>query len=59
LWSRLDRHLGRGYSAVWAERLVISELDDRTVSQALAAGVPCQRIWRAAWTVLELPDTER
>lgn len=59
LWARLDHHLGSGYAVVWAERLVMDDLGGRTVSEALAAGVPCKQIWRAAWGVLELPATER
>ena len=31
----------------------------RTVREALAAAVPCKRIWRAVWRQLELPDRLR
>lgn len=59
LWMRLDEHLGSGYAAVWAEQVVLSELGGRTVVEALGAGVPCKRIWRAVWAHLELPASER
>jgi hypothetical protein len=59
LRGKLAHHLGRAYSLVWADTVVIGQLEHRTVSQALAAGVPCLRIWRAAWDALELPDSER
>lgn len=48
-----------GYVAVWADQIVLVELGGRTVREALAAGVPCKRIWRAVWAQLELPDTLR
>lgn len=59
LWSRLDRHLGRAYSGAWAEQVVLAALGGRTVVEALAAGVPTVRVWRAVWEALELPDAER
>ena len=59
LWARLERHLGSGYALVWAERLVMADLGGRTVTEALAAGVPCKQIWRAAWSALELPAVDR
>ncbi|NLA28953.1 MAG: DUF3046 domain-containing protein [Propionibacterium sp.] len=59
LWQRLIAQLGSGYARVWAEQVVLSDLDGRTVAEALAAGVPCKTIWRAAWNHLELPARER
>ncbi|GAA2183469.1 hypothetical protein GCM10009785_27150 [Brooklawnia cerclae] len=59
LWQRLDTHLGAAYSRVWAEQIVLADLDERTVREALAAGVPCKAIWRAVWAQLELPVSER
>lgn len=51
--------LPEGYSRVWADQVVLADLDGLTVSEALAAGVPCKTIWRAAWKQLELPQTQR
>lgn len=59
LWLRLQQHLGDAYSRVWAAQYSLSELQDRTVRQALADGVPCKAIWRAVWSVLELPLQDR
>lgn len=58
-WERMDRHLGASYARVWAERTVIGELDHRTVVEALEAGVPPKQVWRAVWSMLELPASER
>lgn len=59
LWRRLGDALGPAYAHVWAAQMVVTDLDGRTVVEALADGVPCKRIWRAVWTVLELPASER
>lgn len=59
LRARLESHLGSGYSLMWSDTVVLGALDQRTVSQALAGGVPCKRIWLAAWEALELPVRER
>ncbi len=59
LRARLETHLGSAYSLMWADTVVLAGLDHRTVSQALAGGVPCKRIWLAAWEALELPQRER
>jgi len=59
LWARMDEHLGAAYAPVWASQQVLAELDGRTVDEALAAGVPPRRVWRAVWQRLELPAAER
>lgn len=58
-WQRMRRQLGDTYARVWADQVVVAGLDGRTVSEALAAGVPCRSIWRAVWAMLGLPDRER
>ncbi|MCW2774942.1 MAG: hypothetical protein JWN91_3268 [Nocardioides sp.] len=58
-WARMDHALGPAYSRSWADMFVIGELGGRTASQALAAGVPPKEVWRAVWSVLELPPSER
>jgi hypothetical protein len=55
----MDQHLGGAYARVWAREQVLRELDGRTVDQALEAGESPQRVWRAVWGALELPDSER
>jgi len=58
-WARMERHLGSAYASSWASHQSIAALDDRTVDEALADGVPPQRVWRAVHEVLELPASER
>ncbi len=59
LWQRLQDHLGAGYYRVWASEFSLADLDQRTVVEALADGVPSKVIWRAVWAALELPPRER
>ena len=59
LWQRMDEVLPGGYAASWADQVVLEELGSKTVREALAAGQPCKRIWRAVWGQLELPATLR
>jgi len=59
LWARLTKALGPAYVATWAQQMALPDLASRTVVEALAAGVPCKTIWRAAWHQLELTAHER
>lgn len=59
LWRRLEHHLGASYAHSWAGQVVMAELGGRTVLEALDAGVPVVRVWRAVWAQLELPDADR
>ena len=59
LWQRLSDALGPAYCRVWAAEFVLAALGGRTVQEALAAGVPCKRIWRAVWEALDLPASQR
>ena len=59
LHARLGRHLGLGYAPMWADTVVLAPIGHRTVTQALAAGLPCKDIWLAACESLELADHER
>lgn len=59
LRARLNQHLSYPYSLLWAQTYVIASLSQRTVEEALAAGVPCKEIWRSAWAELELPLSDR
>ena len=58
-WERMDRHLGPAYARVWAGQTVIGQLGNRTVQEALDAGVSPKQVWRAVWTMLELPPSEK
>lgn len=58
-WERMERHLGAAYADSWARDQVIAGLGDRTVHQALQAGMDAKVVWRAVCDVLELPARER
>ncbi|MFV0451097.1 MAG: DUF3046 domain-containing protein [Propioniciclava sp.] len=59
LWRRMAFHLGSAYSRVWAEQMVLADLEGRTVVEALAHGTDARTVWRAVWAALELPDSDR
>ena len=59
LWARLESVLGRDYARTWAQSVVMADLGSRTVMEALDEGLDCKKIWRAAWTQLELPEKLR
>lgn len=58
-WERMRTHLGPVYAQVWASQHNLSDLGNRTVDEAMAAGIDCKTIWRAVWEALELPASER
>ena len=58
-WARMEAALGPAYARSWAEQHVLSELDGRTVLEALAAGEPPKVVWRAVWSELGLPARDR
>nr|WP_218849396.1 DUF3046 domain-containing protein [Nocardioides perillae] len=55
----MEAALGDGYARYWASAHVLGELGDRTVEEALGAGVPAKDVWRAVWRELDLPAKER
>lgn len=55
----MEHHLGAGYAETWADQFVMSELDGRTAQQALDAGVAPVHVWRAVWSALGLPASDR
>ncbi|MFG1883088.1 DUF3046 domain-containing protein [Micromonospora sp. NPDC049102] len=46
-WARLEEAFGPGYAASIARDQVLSQLDGRTIEQALAAGERTHVVWRA------------
>lgn len=58
-WVRMERALGKGYARSWADLHVMSDLANRTASEALTAGVSPKEVWAAVWTELELSPSER
>lgn len=59
LWRRLERHLGSSYARSWAAQVALPALGSRTVLEAIGDGESFKAIWEAAWSLLELPDSER
>ena len=55
----MEQALGRAYARSWAEQQVLEALGSRTVVQALDAGEPPKRVWRAVCEQLELPASQR
>jgi hypothetical protein len=53
-WERLEQVFGPGYATSVAHDQVLSQLDGRTIEQALAEGEQIGRIWRAV--VAAYPD---
>jgi hypothetical protein len=58
-WARMEQALGAAYARTWAQQQVISDLGDRTVTEALDAGEPPKRVWHAVWQRLGLPPSEK
>lgn len=54
-WERLEQAVGEDYARSWAKDHVLTELDGRTVEQALAAGEDTRTVWLAVYRDLELP----
>ncbi len=46
-WTRLERAFGPGYAASIATDQVLSQLNGRTIEQALAQGEATVVVWRA------------
>jgi thiamine monophosphate synthase len=55
----MEAALGPRYVRTWAREHVIAGLEQRTVMQALEAGVDAKSVWRAVWEELELPARDR
>jgi hypothetical protein len=57
-WERMRAEFGPHAESL-AELHVFSELDNRTVADALAAGEPALRVWRAVCEGMEVPTARR
>ena len=58
-WARMELVLGPAYARVWARQQVLTDLDGRTVEEALEAGEPPKLVWRAVSEALSLPASQR
>ena len=54
LWGRLEATFGPGYAQSFARDQVLTQLNGRTIDQALAQGEETVAIWRAV--VAAYPD---
>lgn len=54
-WEYMAHEFGAGYCRVLARDLVLTELDDRTATEALEAGVPPRTVWFAVCRAQEVP----
>jgi hypothetical protein len=53
-WERMTAQFGPVYVDSFARDFVLSELDGRTVHQALAEGVGAKEVWAAVCGALDL-----
>lgn len=58
-WSRMEQRFGAGYAGSIARDLVLADLGERTVTQALDAGVPAKQVWLAVCDAFDIPARER
>ena len=58
-WARMREQFGDAYAESVAKDFVISRLDDRTASRALADGVDPKVVWRAVSETFNVPDRLR
>ncbi|GAA3811714.1 DUF3046 domain-containing protein [Cellulomonas soli] len=58
-WDLVDEVLGSANGRVLARELVLDELDQRTVVQALEDDVEPRAVWHALCDALGVPDTAR
>jgi len=58
-WARMREQFGDVYAESLAKDYVLSNLDGRTVNEALADGVDAKVVWRAVCDTFNVPDTIR
>ncbi|MGW3588253.1 DUF3046 domain-containing protein [Streptomyces fungicidicus] len=58
-WERMTEHFGAGYADTFARDHVMSELGERTVHEALAAGWSAKDVWQVVCAVMDVPADKR
>jgi hypothetical protein len=58
-WERMTHQFGAGYVELFARDHVMAELGNRTVEQALAAGMSARDVWRGVCVAMEVPPQRR
>jgi len=58
-WARMREQFGDVYAESLAKDYVLSNLDGRTVNEALADGVDAKVVWRAVCDTFNVSDSLR
>jgi hypothetical protein len=58
-WERMRAHFGPASADTFARDFVITDLGNRTVSDALAHGMDAAEVWRVVCRVAEVPPRLR
>ena len=58
-WRRMHLVFGEEYAESWARDVTWAELDSRSVTAALQAGVPAKQVWRAVCQHADVPSNLR
>jgi hypothetical protein len=58
-WTLMEDEFGTAYAGALARDHVVGALDNRTVVQALAAGVPPREVWEALCADMDVPPERR
>lgn len=56
-WELMSHEFGAGYCRVLADDLVLSEVGERTATEALAAGVDPKSVWFAVCREQDVPES--
>ncbi|GAA0584149.1 DUF3046 domain-containing protein [Actinomadura livida] len=55
-WDRMNQQFGATYAQSVAKDYVMSELNGRTIEQALADGEPPKKVWQAVVATFDVPS---
>lgn len=58
-WQLLEEVFGRAYGRALAHDQKLTQLDNRTVVQALADGEEPRTVWNVLCDQMDIPDSER
>ncbi|MCG7424673.1 DUF3046 domain-containing protein [Kocuria rhizophila] len=56
-WELMSHEFGAGYCRVLADDLVLSEVGERTATEALEAGVDPKSVWFAVCRAQDVPES--
>ncbi len=58
-WALMDAVFGEEYARTLAREMVVTDLDSRTVEQALHAGLAPRDVWHALCDTMDIPADRR